>query len=240
MFRAATTRTPIRKIQHVVRHARYKSAYQDEGQKLKHDLRILLRDVAQPVAVVTTFMRGDTESTKLTKATFHGATLSSFTSIAMDPYPLITFALRIPSRMATSLDAAASDSLQESSAPSHMVVNLLSAEQASIAIKFSRSDLHPQPFDSVAYTLTEEGIPLFDGSLGALSCKLVGRPIPLHDLGLLRKGDSKGVVPKSEEAVASELFIARVMRVESMSERTLLPLVYYRRCYTTCRDVTFS
>lgn len=238
MFRAATTRTPTRKVHHVVRHVRYKSAHQDEGQQLKHDLRILLRDVAQPVAVVTTFMRGDTESTK---ATFHGATLSSFTSIAMDPYPLITFALRIPSRMATCLDAAASDSLQDPSAPSHMVVNLLSAQQASIAIKFSRPDLHPQPFDSVAYKLTEEGIPMLDGSLGALSCKLVSRAIPLHDLGVLRNRDSRDAVSMSlrKEDVASELFIARVLRVERMPEQTL-PLVYYRRNYTTCRDVTFS
>ena len=238
MFRAVTTRTPTRKVQHVVRHARYKSAYQDEGQKIKHDLRILLRDVAQPVAVVTTFMRGDSESTN---ATFHGATLSSFTSIAMDPYPLITFALRIPSRMAISLDAAASDSLEDPSTPSHMVVNLLSAQQASIAIKFSRPDLHPRPFDSVVYKLTEEGIPMLDGSLGVLSCKLVSKAIPLHDLDFLRNGDSRGAMPMSlrKEDVASELFIARVMRVESMCERTL-PLVYYRRSYTTCRDVTFS
>ena len=228
MFRAASTRTPTRKVQHVARQVRYQSAHQDKGQKLKHDLRILLRDVAQPVAVVTTFMRGDSESTK---ATFHGATLSSFTSIAMDPYPLITFALRIPSRMATSLDAAASDSLQDPSAPPHMVVNLLSAHQASIATKFSRSDLHPQPFDSVAYKLTEEGIPMLDGSLGALSCKLVTRAISLHDMGR----DSSDAVPRKEDG-ASELFIARVLRVESMSERTL-PLVYYRRSYTT---VTFS
>jgi len=232
MFRAASTRTPTRKVQHVVRQIRYKSDHQDKGHKLKHDLRILLRNVAQPVAVVTTFMRGDSESTK---ATFHGATLSSFTSIAMDPYPLITFAIRIPSRMATSLDAAASDSLQDPSAPPHMVVNLLSAQQASIATKFSRPDLHPQPFDSVAYKLTEEGIPMLDGSLGALSCKLVTRAIPLHDLSLLRDRDSSDVVPRKEDG-ASELFIARVLRVESMSERTL-PLVYYRRSYAT---VTFS
>jgi len=234
MFRAASTRTPTRKAQHVARQVRYKSAHQDKGQKLKHDLRILLRDVAQPVAVVTAFMRGDSESTK---ATFHGATLSSFTSIAMDPYPLITFALRIPSRMATCLDATASDSLQDPSAPlaSHMVVNLLSAQQASVATKFSRPDLHPQPFDSVAYKLTEEGIPMLDGSLGALSCKLATRAIPLHDIGLLRDRDSSSAVPRKEDG-ASELFIARVLRVESMSERTL-PLVYYRRSYTT---VTFS
>ena len=232
MFRAATTRTPTRQVQHVVQHVRYKSAHQDEAQKLKYDLRILLRDVAQPVAVVTTFMRGGSNTT------FHGATLSSFTSIAMDPYPLITFALRIPSRMALSLDAVASDSLQDPSTPSHMVVNLLSAQQASIAIKFSRPDLHPQPFDSVSYKLTEDGIPMLDGSLGALSCKLVSRGIPLHDLDLLRNGGSTGGEPMSsmKEGVASELFIARVLRVESMSERTL-PLVYHRRSYTT---VTFS
>ena len=200
--RAVTTRTPTRKVPHVIRHAR--STHQDEGPKLKHDLRILLRNVAQPVAVVTTFMRG----AAATSSTFHGATLSSFTSIAMDPYPLITFALRIPSRLAVSLAS------HDPSSP-HMVVNLLSAQQASIAIKFSRADLHPQPFDSVAYKLTEEGIPMLDGSLGALSCKMVSKAIPLGG-----------------EGVGSELFIARVLRVESMCERTL-PLVYYRRRYTT-------
>ena len=201
--RAVTTRTPTRKvIPHVIRHAR--STHQDEGPKLKHDLRILLRNVAQPVAVVTTFMRG----AAATSSTFHGATLSSFTSIAMDPYPLITFALRIPSRLAISLAS-------QDPSSSHMVVNLLSAQQASIAIKFSRPDLHPQPFDSVAYKLTEEGIPMLDGSLGALSCKMVSKAIPL-----------------GREGVGSELFIARVLRVESMCERTL-PLVYYRRRYTT-------
>ena len=80
---------------------------------------------------------------------------------------------------------------------------------------------------------------MLDGSLGALSCKLVSRAIPLHDLDFLRNGDSKGAMSLRKEDVTSELFIARVLRVESMSERTL-PLVYYRRSYTTCRDVTFS
>ena len=75
---------------------------------------------------------------------------------------------------------------------------------------------------------------MLDGSLGALSCKLVSRAIPLHDLDLLRNGDLRDAVPMSsrKEDVASELFIARVLRVESMCERTL-PLVYYRRSYTT-------
>ena len=79
---------------------------------------------------------------------------------------------------------------------------------------------------------------MLDGSLGALSCKLVSKAIPLHNLDFLRSGDSKGAVLRKED-VASELFIARVLRVESTSERTL-PLVYYRRSYTTCKNVTFS
>ena len=76
---------------------------------------------------------------------------------------------------------------------------------------------------------------MLDGSLGALSCRLVSRAIPLHDLDFLRNGDSKSAVPVSlgKEDVASELFIARVLRIER-SERTL-PLVYHRRSYTTCK-----
>ena len=83
---------------------------------------------------------------------------------------------------------------------------------------------------------------MLDGSLGALSCKLVSRAIPLHDLGLLRNRDTRDAVPMSlrKEDVASKLFIARVLRVERVSEQTCMPLVYYRRSYTTCRDVTFS
>ena len=77
---------------------------------------------------------------------------------------------------------------------------------------------------------------MLDGSLGALSCKLVSRAIPLHDLNFLRHPLKGAIpVPLSQDDVTSELFIARVLRVESMSEQTL-PLVYYRRSYTTCLE----
>ncbi|EDQ98369.1 uncharacterized protein LACBIDRAFT_336020 [Laccaria bicolor S238N-H82] len=71
----------------------------------------------EPVAVVTSFMQPDYST--------------------MDPYPLIAFALRMPSRMAYLLDAAQPDQA------SHMVVNLLSAEQASISVKFQDRTCHP-------------------------------------------------------------------------------------------------
>ena len=136
---------------------------------LKHDLRELLRETAQPVAVVTSRSFG---------TTFHGATLSSFTSIAMDPYPLVSFSLRIPSRMATSLTS----SYLTSPKVSYMVINILSAAQADVAVRFSRPDLHKDPFVSTPYHLTEEGLPVIEGSLGALSCTLVTRSWPLQPL----------------------------------------------------------
>ncbi|KIJ90702.1 hypothetical protein K443DRAFT_15010 [Laccaria amethystina LaAM-08-1] len=140
----------------------------------------LLREAAQPVAVVTSFMPPNSSSTLYP---FHITMLSSFTSIAMDPYPLIAFALHMPSQMASSLDAA------QPGQASHMVLNLLSAKQASISVKFSRPDLYPEPFSSIPYLLLEEGLPIIDDVLGAISCKVVSKAIPLHNLELL-KGES--------------------------------------------------
>ena len=86
----------------------------------------------------------------------------------MADIPLVAFALRMPSRMASSLDASQPDQV------SHMVVNLVSAAQASISVKYSRPDLYPEPsFSSIPYSLSEEGLPIIDDSLGAISCKLV-------------------------------------------------------------------
>lgn len=215
--------------------ARY-STYTTHGQHREH-LRELLRHTAQPVAVVTAKM-----GSKNSEHPYHGATLSSFTSIAMEPYPLVSFALRIPSRMATILKA----SLLEDS--SHMVINLLSAEQASVAVKFSRADLHPEPFSSVPYSLTEEGLPVLDGCLGSISCKLVSKALPLHNLEHLEQrdcGEKNALDPGG--MVVSELFIARVLRVESLAVKDTdeehprtLPLLYHRRRYTSCHSTAPS
>jgi len=203
---------------------------------VRSDLRSLLRETAQPVAVVTSLMP-QLHTTECPHSKFHGATLSSFSSIAMDPHPLVAFSLRIPSRMATSLKDAHMDW------PTHMVVNILSASQVDAAIRFSRVDLYPHPFSDLPYTLTEEGLPIIDGSLGALSCKLVASSWPLHDLEGLRmgEGDRQLSTVWEGDGVASELFIARVTRVEvvpkpqSEDDPRTLPLLYHRRAYaTTC------
>lgn len=236
---------------------------QGSTRSLKSNLRALLRDIAQPVAVVTSFMpssssynsssstppieSGNPKHYPQNGSLYHGATLSSFTSIAMDPYPLVSFALRIPSRMASVLR-----SLSKSSPSAHMVINLLSSSQASTALTFSRPDMYPTPFlgsssGAIAYTLSQDGLPIITDAIGALSCQLVGGPIPLHDLEYLssRESDSPSpIVPALRPGeVASELFIARVVRVEEVKrekveeedEATLQPLIYHRRSYTSCK-----
>ena len=67
---------------------------------------------------------------------------------------------------------------------------MLSAEPASISVKFSRPDLYPEPFTLIPYSLPEEGLPIIGDSLGAISCKLASKAIPLHELKLL-KGERK-------------------------------------------------
>ncbi|KAJ7261868.1 flavin reductase like domain-containing protein [Mycena rebaudengoi] len=201
----------------------------------KSQLRALLRETAQPVAVVTSFMPHNASSRPEKdppQSIFHGATLSSFTSIAMDPVPLVTFALRIPSRMASSLNSSPPNS------PVDMVINILSANQASIATSFSRPDLHPLPFSKIPYLLSPEGLPVIRGSLGAISCKLVSKGIPLHDMAFLRRGgDSDELRPAPPDSqLVSELFIAQVIRVETLArdEGASLPLLYHRRRFTSC------
>ena len=212
--------------------------------KLHNRIRALLRETAQPVAVVTCFMPSSQPPSLLASSAsqmFHGATLSSFTSISMSPYPLVAFSLRVPSRTATALSSALNTPL---------CINLLSAPQSSTARTFSRPDLHPRPFETLQWSSTKEGLPTIHGSLGALSCRLVGSAWPLHDLDALGSGSS-GHLDQVEaeedrgDGVASELFIARVIRVEEVPSAEgiaddasrALPLLYHRRTYATAGDI---
>ncbi|KAI0700139.1 flavin reductase like domain-containing protein [Cerioporus squamosus] len=221
-----------------------------DASAVRDQLRALLRDTAQPVAVVTALMDPSIaafhphphlpSNPSRGKSKFHGATLSSFSSIAMDPHPLVAFSLRIPSRMATAL-ASAHNSASASTPAAHMVINILSERQASTAVRFSRPDLHAEPFAGLAHTLSHEGLPVLDGSVGALSCRLVAASWPLHDLESLTEGGGAGKDGKEweGEGVVSELFIAQVVRVE----RTLpegeeaRPLLYHRRGYVTTQPI---
>ena len=223
---------PLAMMNQTFNHAVRSHLFRRYSTSLNHEdpIRELFRRTAQSVAVVTVKMPA-----KNGQCHYHGATLSSFTSIAMEPYPLVSFALRVPSRLAAAL--------RESfpGAPSYMVINLLAAEQASVAQKFSRPDLHPKPFHDLPYSLTQEGIPVLLGCLGSISCELVSRPLPLHDLKFL-EGLGRGggeCASRMGGVISSELFIARVRRVEETQAAEqdgngTQPLLYRRRGYTTC------
>lgn len=215
---------------------------------LKHALRSLLRETAQPVAVVTALMPAAhrTADDVAEHTRFHGATLSSFTSIALDPHPLVAFSLRVPSRMASALSApflsppssSPADTNAHPSTHAHMVINILSASQAALAVRFSRPDLHAHPFADVPYTLSAAGLPVLSGALGALSCAVVGPPWPLHDVHALARGerpaqDAGAGGDGAVDGMPSELFIARVVGVEDAGAEGQTPLLYHRRAYAT-------
>ena len=125
-----------------------------------------------------------------------------------------------------------------------MVINILSACQAPTAIRFASARLHPHPFAGTRYSLTEDELPILHDSLGAVSCKLVSLPQPLHDLDAF---GSEGSKQKKKEwtgpGVASELFIAQVVRVEKVPTDDVnnplrtLPLIYHRQGYGTVRPL---
>jgi flavin reductase (DIM6/NTAB) family NADH-FMN oxidoreductase RutF len=204
----------------------------EELLRLNTGLRALLRESAQPVAVVTARLPGT--------GVPHGATLSSFTSIALAPYPLVAFSLRLPSRMAAALDEALLDTATSKSVGADLVVSVLEATQADLATRFARADAGISPFDGLAHDppLTAEGLPYLDGCLGALSCKLVAPAWPLHDIDALARS-TKPETAWQGEGVASQLYIARVTRVErapppeGQDSTPSLPLIYHRRAYTT-------
>jgi len=166
------------------------------------DLRQLMVHCAQPVAIITTRLHNSSH--------FHGATISSFSSIAMHPYPLISFSLQLPSRLASALRPS-------STQPTAMkfVVNILSATQANLAKRFAQRDPFQTDVDKElgrTMILTNEGLPLLLGSLGNITCSVV-RSIPLDLRDVTDPGHSLGC-DEDSNGQPSELFIGRVLRVE--------------------------
>ncbi|KAF8327144.1 flavin reductase like domain-containing protein [Cantharellus anzutake] len=211
---------------------------------LQARLKEVLRHSAQPVAVLTApYPRLHHKEGSEDVPLYHGATLSSFTSISLHPLPIVAFSLRLPSRSADSIRKP--DPCNTSSVP-HLIINILSASQTDTAIKFSRADLHPKPFSDTRYVLSKEGIPILSGCIGALSCALL-TSLPLYGEALTSYGISSSELYSCSEAaeetpdVNSELFIARVMRVEDNdASDDRLPLVYYGRRYSTIEPSTNS
>ncbi|GAA5824987.1 hypothetical protein JCM11251_006052 [Rhodosporidiobolus azoricus] len=210
--------------------------------------RELFRRVAQPVACITahipsgpsstssgsTHVANETAASGPPSAHNHGATLSSLASISLSP-PLVSFSLRLPSRLASFL----SPTTDSPSPPPTFRVHLLSTAQEPIARAFARQAPLPapaapspppspprpgenpwdQPFPPELFEqLEKEG-------LGWMDCRVVKR-IPLTELG---SGEGK-VMEKGGWQPRSELFIAEVEKIQ-LGEEGRGSLVYWEQRY---------
>lgn len=113
--------------------------------KLIDEIKHLMRDSAQPVAIITSFLRpGNGHLPQNTAARLvHGATLSSFTTVSMEPTPLVAFSFKLPSRMAQSLIEHHRDKAAGEPSKAHFIINLLSSSQSHLAGAFAKPGLKP-------------------------------------------------------------------------------------------------
>jgi flavin reductase (DIM6/NTAB) family NADH-FMN oxidoreductase RutF len=228
---------------------------------VREALRTLLQHTAQPVSVLTVKCRSVDEP-------YRGATLSSFSSIAFHPLPIVSFALQLPSRSADALQAHLPNSsmlheVDNDKPIPNLVINILSSSQSCTAIRFSRPELHPKPFSDpdIPYTLTQEGVPILGGSLGALSCSLLAS-LPIHGatdwtkLAMATKDQASWSAENGWPSPSSSvLYLARVLHIEKLGHTGSapdadgkeiggrshsawpLPLIYHRRSYGTVKPL---
>lgn len=233
----------------------------DERAALVEDIRALMRRSAQPVAVITTVLSLSEGSRNRTAAYAHAATLSSFTTISMDP-PLLAFSLRMPSRMA---DAISSRTNTYGEDNPHFVVNVLSSVQGATAQAFAQPGLAPFPLDkdrrqtirqdhpfatipthasqyATYHKDADVAVPVLSQSVGAFACSLVSQ-IKLHkdDLNMTGHAASSDAPDTDESGDGSCLFIASIDGVEEMpkddddgqARQSDLPLAYWEKKFTT-------
>jgi flavin reductase (DIM6/NTAB) family NADH-FMN oxidoreductase RutF len=219
-----------------------------EATTLEKDLRRLMLQAAQPVVVITTQFReggrvfrvteDDKEKEKISTEDLdmmHGATLSSFASVAMSPYPILSFSLQLPSRLATALITMRRSTHRNKELPD-FVLNILSFKQADLAIHFSRPDLHPHPFRSLSsdrYSFVDDQ-PMLVESVGSISCAVISS-INLHTLEDAVKTPSWDM---AQNGGTSNLFLAKVLRINGPKEseegvKDSKPLIYHQKGFTT-------
>jgi flavin reductase (DIM6/NTAB) family NADH-FMN oxidoreductase RutF len=114
------------------------------------ELRALMREVPQPVSVVTVDAAGQ-------KA---GLTVVSLVSLSLEP-PLVGIAVR--------RHAALHELVREAGA---FAVNILAAEQDSLAQHFARGVPPIALWQGIETHEGELGAPLLDGALGWIECRL--------------------------------------------------------------------
>lgn len=120
----------------------------DDITTLREELKHFMRRFPQGVTLVTTH----------TKGKYVGITVSSFTSISLDP-PLVLISV--------SKDA---NSYNDFVNCETFDVQLLAANQESIAVKFAKKIKHEEKFDGLMFSLDPKGNPIIEGILANLVC----------------------------------------------------------------------
>lgn len=95
-------------------------------------------------------------TTRLADGSFRGLTASSFNSVSLDP-PLVLWSL-----------GAGANSLPIFSGNSHYVINVLSAGQEELALRFSRRT--ENPFEGIEFELSRTGLPILKGVSAWFEC----------------------------------------------------------------------
>ncbi|KAG0148498.1 hypothetical protein CROQUDRAFT_654773 [Cronartium quercuum f. sp. fusiforme G11] len=160
------------------------------------ELRHLMRYLAHPVTIITV------------NSPNHGSTISSFTSISLSPFPLISFAVKLPSRLATHLSSSSQTSFK---------VHLLDSSPKSMQLA--------QTFASPKGVIDEKVFKSLEKScLGKLECELF-RTVKLVD-------------DDEQSHIGSVLFLGKVIKglktvTEEGEERG--PLLYHQQRYTSIK-----
>jgi flavin reductase (DIM6/NTAB) family NADH-FMN oxidoreductase RutF len=114
-------------------------------------------DSAQFRQALSQFATGVTViTTRLADGSFRGLTASSFNSVSLDP-PLVLWSL-----------GSGANSLPVFSGNSHYVINVLGADQAALARRFSRRT--DDPFAETEYQLSRTGQPILKGVSAWFEC----------------------------------------------------------------------
>ncbi|GLV56811.1 flavin reductase [Dictyobacter sp. S3.2.2.5] len=156
------------------------------------DFRLALGHFASGVTVITTQHQGQ----------LHGTTVSSFCSLSLNP-PLILVGI--------DLNAAIHDLIIGSEV---FAVNILAEHAEDLSRHFGRRI--PDKFSTIAHHYGQLGVPLLDGALTTLECRLVAR------------------YPGGDHSI----FVGEVVSTAIQPQHQ--PLLYYRSKYGRLQDAIIT
>jgi flavin reductase (DIM6/NTAB) family NADH-FMN oxidoreductase RutF len=116
----------------------------------------------------------------------HGLTVSSFTSVSMNP-PLVLICL-----------GHAVSAIHHFRAASHFGINILAADERALSERFARKG-HDR-FDGLEWYAGESGVPLLAGVLAAIECA-VHRIVPMGDHDIVVGEMVRAVVHEGEPLI---------------------------------------